>query len=94
MNKKELIIIVYKINVEGLSRQRIEAEFHKFQTLYNLSDDLHLKNDYSIREIWMPVYKEESDVKVIYPILPKLDNDLSKLIKTVTKFYLRSAARS
>ena len=64
---KELIIIVYKINVDGYTTQRTEEIMHELINSYGLKDDLELiANNYIIREIWLPSI--ETDVKVIYPI--------------------------
>lgn len=66
---KELIIIVYKINVGGYSRQQSEDYMSALVAAYNLKDDLELKdNNYLIREIWLPT-DNETDVKVIYPVI-------------------------
>jgi hypothetical protein len=67
---KELIIIVYKISVAGLTRQQAEQSMSQIIAQYNLTEDLELKaNNYLIREIWLPLGDGgETDVKVIYPI--------------------------
>ena len=41
--KKELLIIVYKINVQGLSRHQAQQQLHVFINHYNLSNDEELK---------------------------------------------------
>lgn len=66
--KKELIIIVYKINVNGISRQKAEEQFQTLMENYNLSSDEELKEDYIIREIYLPTELEPTDVKIIYPV--------------------------
>lgn len=79
---KQLIIIVYKINVDGLSRSSVQdylSDLHKFNSLKN---DEELMVDYIIREIWLTITESPSDVKVIYPVsldkeqLENLINDL------------------
>jgi len=72
---KELIIIVYRINISGYTRQAAEECMRELMNLYNLRDDLELKsNNYLIREIWLPIENDsmnngnQTDVKVIYPI--------------------------
>jgi hypothetical protein len=70
---KQLIIIVYKINVDGLSRSRVDEQIDILNHSYSLTKDEELKNDYIIREIWLPITESPSDVKVIYPVT--LDNE-------------------
>lgn len=65
---KELIIIVYKINVGGINRSQAEEYMSALVATYSLKDDLELQaNDYLIREVWIPI-DGETDVKVIYPV--------------------------
>ena len=65
---KELIIIVYKINFGGYTTQQAEESMRQLIDAYNLRDDLEIKENYIIREIWLPIVDGETDVKVIYPI--------------------------
>lgn len=79
---KQLLIIVYKINVGGLTRQQAEQSMKALIDEYMLSSDIELKDNYIIKEIWLPVQNSESDVKVIYPISePSPNNDLVELIE-------------
>jgi len=64
---KELIIIVYKINIEGSNRSSVDNMISSLQSQYSLSNDEELKENYIIREMWLPV-EDQSDVQVIYPI--------------------------
>jgi hypothetical protein len=65
---KELIIIVYKINVNGQSAQRAEQNMHSIMENYSFTNDEELKKDYTIREIYLPTEHEPTDVKIIYPV--------------------------
>jgi len=69
---KELIIIVYKVNISGFSRQQAQDYMKELMDFYNLKDDIELKsNNYLIREIWLPLGDNDggqTDVKIIYPI--------------------------
>ena len=82
---KELIIIVYKIDVRGMTRQHAEEQFHELMSEYNLKNDEELKENYLIREIWIPV-QDESDVKIIYPV-PKYTQsiELEGLIENISE---------
>jgi len=64
---KELIIIVYKINIEGSNRSSVDNMISSLQSQYSLSNDEELKENYIIREMWLPV-EDQSDVQVIYNI--------------------------
>jgi hypothetical protein len=85
---RELIIIVFKINIQGLSRQQAEQNIYELMESYNLSDDEDLKENYIIKQIWLPI-EGESDVKVIYPIsqtfksceIDELVNDINERLK-------------
>lgn len=68
MKDKELIIIVYKIAIGGLTRQHAEEQIYELMKEYSFSQDEQLKENYLIREIWLPIREGDSDVKVIYPI--------------------------
>jgi hypothetical protein len=84
--KKELIIIVYRINVEGLTRQQAELQIHAFMESYNMRNDPELIDDYIIREIWLPTQDGISDVKIIYPISKYSRSvELDELVDEITK---------
>lgn len=65
---KELIIILYKIDIGGLTQQQAEQYLTSAVKAFSLKEDEELKDNYIIREIFLPVMKGETDVKVIYPI--------------------------
>lgn len=74
---KELIIILYKIDVTNMPRSVVEEMLRKLKEQYSLTDDLELKKRYIIREIILPGKYTESDVKIIYPVSNyKTDMDL------------------
>lgn len=83
--KKQLIIIAYKVNIEGLSRQQGEEYFTQLNEFNSLINDEELKENYIIKEIWLPV-TTETDVKVLYPLtlndeqIENLINDLKNNI--------------
>jgi hypothetical protein len=70
--KKKLIILLYRIDVGGLTRQQAEQQLGALMDEYSLRDDNELKEHYIIREIWLPININGSgggsDVNVIYPI--------------------------
>lgn len=87
---KQLLIIVYKINIDGMSRNSIDEYINNFIATFSLSDDEEIKeNNYIIREMFLPVRNaQDSDIKVIYPIsnyvspeLNKLADEISNIIK-------------
>lgn len=67
---KELIIIVYKISVAGLNREQSEVAIYSLIDAYTLRYDFELKDNYIIREVWIPLGEGDgqTDVKVIYPV--------------------------
>ncbi|MCK9415223.1 hypothetical protein M0Q97_01030 [Candidatus Dojkabacteria bacterium] len=85
--EKQLIIIVYKINIDGLSKALVEQHIAQLHQLNSLINDEELKENFLIREIWLPV-TTETDVKVIYPLslndeqMENLINDLKSNIIT------------
>lgn len=91
MNKKELIIIVYKVNVKNMSIQSAEEYLQSMIKNFSLSNDEYLKENYAIKEIFLPIVEDrgETDVKVIYPIpkyttspeINNLVNEISLKIK-------------
>lgn len=91
--KKELIIIVYKINVQGLTRHQSEQHIQQIIHDFTLNFDEELKDDYIIREIYLPIHNNEtSDVKVIYPISPKISEityiqspEINELVSEISK---------
>lgn len=84
--KKELIIIVYKMNVAGLNRQQAEEQIYQLMNEYNMSDDEDLKENYIIKEIWLPITEGQTDVKIIYPIPQYIQSiELEELVKSVSE---------
>lgn len=65
---KELIIILYKLDVQGMTAAHVEQCIHTIKQTYSLANDEELKTNYTIREIFLPIILGESDVKIIYPI--------------------------
>lgn len=83
---KELIIIVFKINIGSLSRQQAEQQMYELMKEYHMEDDEELKENYIIREIWLPIIEGQSDVKIIYPQPQYIQSiELEDLVKSVTK---------
>lgn len=81
MNKRELLIIVYKISVAGLTRAQAEDYLHRTYETFALRDDEELKENYIIREIFIPLADGDgqTSVEVIYPkpvynISPTIDD--------------------
>jgi hypothetical protein len=82
---KELIIIVYKINVDGEAPKSVDRMLKDIANKYFLSQDVELKENYIIREILLPVTKTSSDVKIIYPIPNCVKSaELDELIEQIT----------
>ena len=69
---KELIIIVYRINVDGCSNMNIMQMYENISESF-LSKDDELKENYIIREIFLTINNEASDIKIIYPVGTKKD---------------------
>ena len=80
--EKELIILLFKIDVQGLTRQQVEEQIYQLMKDYEFED---LKNDYNIKQIWLPT-RGTTDVKVIYPVA-ELDDKLIKAIKVALVEY-------
>lgn len=84
MDKKELIIIVYKIGIGGLTKQQYEEQVKNIMNICSFSKDEELKENYIIREIWIPT-TDDSDVKIIYPVTPQSDYNLMDLSAEISK---------
>lgn len=86
--KKELIILLYRIDVGGLTRQQAEQQLGALMDEYSLRDDEELKEHYIIREVWLPININggggDSDVKVIYPIAVQQPSQLCDLIDEIS----------
>lgn len=65
---KELIILVYKINIKNMTRQMANETMSELMKNVSLSNDEELKNNYIIKELFLPIHDGDSDVKVIYPV--------------------------
>lgn len=83
---KQLIIIVYKICVSGLTRQQMENHMKSIYDTFSLRDDIELKDNYIIREIFIPVSEGcgETDVKIIYPQPTYISPEINKLVDEIT----------
>jgi len=79
---KELIIIVYKID-QSLSASVVDHILDNIRAL-GLSDDEEIKENYIIKEIYIP--SDETDVKVIYPV-PKYSTspEINELVSEITE---------
>jgi len=79
---KELIIIVYKIDVNGATPAIAAQHMDDLRQAYHLQDDEELKEYYHIREIYLP--SDETDVKIIYPapkytVSPEINDLISEI---------------
>lgn len=82
---KELIIMVFKIDVEGLSRQQAEQQILQLMKEYDFNEDDDIKDDYIIKQIWLPTHGI-TDVKVIYPIPNVVKSaELEELVQEITQ---------
>lgn len=81
--KKELIIMVFKIDIQGLTRQEAQHQIYQLMKEYEFED---LKDDYNIKQIWLPT-QGVTDVKVIYPVSGIFDSKLIKEIEDVVSEY-------
>lgn len=84
--KKELLIIMYKISVAGMSRQHAEEFISGIYEAFSLRNDEELKESYIIREIFIPLYDGggETNVEIIYPkpiynISPTIDDLVTEI---------------
>jgi len=81
---KELIIIVYKLNCDNISRQAFEEQTSILSN-NSLSMDKELQyNNYLIREIFLPVEGIPSDIKVVYPTPYSDKSEISELIEELS----------
>jgi len=85
--KKELIIILYKIDIQGLTHNQVKEQLCDLMQNYKLDKDKELINDYIIKQIWLPIRGENSDVKIIYPVAGILDAKIIKEIEDVVQEY-------
>lgn len=83
--KKELLIIKYKINIDRLSSAKANELIYEFVKNNSLRNDQELEKDYLIREIFIPICNNDSDVEIIYPI-PKyqISPEINKLADEIT----------
>ncbi len=84
--KKELLIIVYKISIAGYTKQQGIEIISSIIDNYSLKNDEELKENYIIREIFLPLYDGggETNVEVIYPkpiynISPTIDDLVTEI---------------
>ena len=78
--------MIFKINIAGLTRQQAEQQIHELMKNYNLNDDEEIKENYIIRQFWLPIQEGQSDIKIIYPG-PKYTQsiELEELVESVTE---------
>ena len=73
---KQLIIMVFYINVRGLTRQRAEEQVYELMKNQHCQFETpEIMENYIIRTIFLPVEDKESDVKIIYPVSGQSEND-------------------
>lgn len=82
--KKELIILVIKINVGGASRQEVDKMFSDFIVNYSLKNDEELNEHYIVREYYIPIHEGLTDIKVIYPVPEYVTSpEINRLVEEV-----------
>jgi hypothetical protein len=82
---KQLLIIIYKLQVAGLTRDQVDDYFGSFQKAYSLREDEELKENYIIREVFLPLSDGRSDIKVIYPQPNYISPEINKLVNEITE---------
>lgn len=78
--KKELIIIVYYINISGLSRQLVERMLSEIKSSY---EHMYDNIDKNVVQYYVPIHGE-SRVECIYPINNTKEN-LIELLSSIDK---------
>lgn len=89
--KRELIILAFYINVEGLTRKLSEERLYDLVIRHNKS---HLPNDiseyYHIERVWIPIKKGMDRVELLYPTKFNIEDvdvdDVDKLIEQLQKY--------
>lgn len=82
---KQLLIISYKINVDEMTRESIAEYFNNIQDVFSLKNDKELKDDYIIREFFIPVYNgQQTDIQVIYPTPNYVSPELNRLADDIS----------
>ena len=83
--KKELIIIVFKLNVKGCSNSEINQILTENKIKNSLTKDKDIKEHYIIKEFWLPIIEGTSDIKVIYPVPEYFTSqEINKLIVEIS----------
>lgn len=79
---RELLILLYKINVRGLSRAKVAEIFQEARFALNI-DDEEIAKKYIVKQIFIPVQDGDSDVQVIFPVAaaPRIDELSKELIE-------------
>ena len=82
---KQLLIIAYKINIDGLSKSQVQEYFSEMEAIFSLKNDEELKENYIIREFFIAVHNaQDTDIQVIYPIPNYVSPELNKLIDDIS----------
>jgi len=83
--EKELIILKYKINVSNLSASRGQEIINECMK-NSIGNSEDLKDNYIIKEIFVPVNEGNSDVEIIYPIPQYTTSpEINKLVDEITE---------
>lgn len=84
--KKELIIILFKINISNFTQQQHDKYIEQLMSNCKF-DDVELKENYIIKQIYLPVTNQPYDVKVIYSSNSNLseivNSNLSEIVKEI-----------
>ena len=74
-NKRELIILVIYLNVDGLTKKmtnQIMTDVIEKWNYHNMPDDIN--QHYFIQQFWMPIKKGHTRVELLYPQKLNFDN--------------------
>ena len=79
---KQLLILVYYINVDGLTSQQVNRIISEYNIYVQFSDEFQNDTNTIIKNIIIPVINQNTKVEVVYP---KVADDNEKILDILTQ---------
>jgi hypothetical protein len=82
---KQLIILVYYINIDGLSRHETEEYICRCKYIFQFSDDLLDEINVNIQQIFLPVKNKDTKVECIYPKIADENDKILDILNQISE---------
>jgi hypothetical protein len=85
MKEKQLIILVYYINIDGLSRVQAQQQLMELMEVSRIPDNIKNDTNTEVECIYLPVRNQETKVECIFPKNQDENNEVKNILLNISE---------